>query len=212
MIALAVAYVALGQGGRQGSQKPEILYVNQGNGVVNGSGFGVMLGVMEAHGFNTVFFQVYRSGHLLFSPQTLRSFVNQTHAAGLKIYFALYITGASDALPVSIFHLGQDGVSLDMSTVGYGSQEALLSQLKSDSPGRTAVTTTNLTSGLTPDLLVIETYGPGTQAYVRSGVVGSVGVFATSSLDDYRSQLQYALQNSDGVMVFDYYGLVHAGY
>jgi hypothetical protein len=33
-----------------------------------------------------------------------------------------------------------------------------------------------------------------------------------SSEQDYQSQFQYALQNSDGVMVFDYAALSRAGY
>jgi len=39
-----------------------------------------------------------------------------------------------------------------------------------------------------------------------------VGVFATASKADYEQQFQYALNNSDGVMVFDYAGLVKSGY
>ena len=44
------------------TSKPIILYVNQGNGVVNGSNFGELLSTATSHGFNTIFFQVYRSG------------------------------------------------------------------------------------------------------------------------------------------------------
>jgi hypothetical protein len=211
-LAAGLAYLVLGHGPSSDHQKPIILYVNQGNGVVNGSGFGTMLGFMSSEGFNTVFFQVYRSGHLLFSPRTLGAFVNQTHQAGLRIFFVLYITNSSQALPVSIFGLHQDGVSLDMSALNSASQLTYLAELKSHRVGETAVTTTDMTSALNPDLLVIETYGPGLKGYIRSGVVASVGVFATTSEDDYKSQLQYALQNSDGVMVFDYYGLVKSGY
>ena len=215
----AVAVVAAGSafliyGGRSGpaEQKPVILYVNQGNGVVNGSGFGAMLGFASDHGFNTVFFQVYRGGRLLFSPVTLGSFVNQTHAAGLKIFLALYITNASQTIPESLYGLREDGVSLDMSALPLSAQQSRLSTLKSEFRGETAVTTTDMTSPLRPDLLVLETYGAGYQQYIKTGIVGSVGVFATSSQADYQSQFQYALQNSDGVMVFDYYGLQKAGY
>lgn len=194
------------------AQKPIILYVDQGNRVVNGSGFGTMLDFASSHGFNTIFFQVYREGRLLFSPVTLRSFVNQTHEAGMKIFFALYITNASQALPTSIFGLHEDGVSLDMSTLNFGAQQSFLAALVSGFKGETAVTTTDMYSPLKPNLLVLETYGPGYQQYIRTGIVASVGVFTTTSLADYQSQFQYALQNSDGVMVFDYYGLLKAGY
>ncbi|HME18295.1 MAG TPA: hypothetical protein VKF15_00990 [Nitrososphaerales archaeon] len=214
-LGIVSVYLFLGVGRQETSavqQKPIILYVNQGNGIVNGSGFGRMLEYASSNGFNTVFFQVYREGHLLFSPATLQSFVNQTHRAGLKMFFALYITDASQALPVSVFGLREDGVSLDMSTVSLGAQQSFLGALKSDFKGQTAVTTIDMFSPLKPDLLVLETYGKGNQQYIRAGIVASVGVFATSDMADYQSQFEYALQNSDGVMVFDYYGLQKAGY
>ena len=214
VIVLAVfgsAYLYYGSGS-PGGQRPIILYVNQGNGVVNGSGFGTMLGFASSHGFNTVFFQVYRQGRLLFSPTTLSSFVNQTHRAGMKIFFALYITDSSQALPVKILGLQEDGVSLDMSTVPLSAQESYLTALKSDFNGETAVTTTDMASPLRPGLLVLETYGSADRQYIRTGIVASVGVFATSGQADYAAQFQYALENSDGVMVFDYYGLQKAGY
>jgi hypothetical protein len=69
-----------------------------------------------------------------------------------------------------------------------------------------------MTSPLKPDLLVLETYEPSTQQYIRQGIIGSVGVFATVSKEDYQSQFQFALNNSDGVMVFDYAGLLKSGY
>ena len=218
MAAIAFAAVStylffgLSQGESERGQKPIILYVNQGNGVVNVSGFGTMLGFASSRGFNTVFFQVYRSGHLLFSPPILQSFVNQTHQSGLRIFFALYITNASQALPGSILGLHEDGVSLDMSALPLDAQESYLAALKTGFDGQTAVTTTDMSSPLKPDLLVLETYGSGYQQYIRPGIVASVGVFTTSNQSDYQSEFQYALQNSDGVMVFDYYGLQKAGY
>ena len=67
-------------------------------------------------------------------------------------------------------------------------------------------------SHLTPNLLILETYGSEFNQYIRQGIIASVGVFKTTSEQDYRSQFQYALQNSDGVMVFDYAGLLKRGY
>jgi hypothetical protein len=192
--------------------KPTILYVNQGNGVVNGSNFLPMLDFASTKGFNTIFFQIYRQGVLLFSAGNLQSFVNETHLHGLKLFFALYITNSSQGIPDSIFGLGEDGISLDMSTIDSGAQESLLASLKGSYHGVTAVTTTDMTSPLKPDILILETYGAAEQQFIRPGVVGSVGVFATSGQEDYRSQFQYALGNSDGVMVFDYAGLLKSGY
>ncbi len=203
---------AWGQGSTASQEKPIILYVNQGNGVVNRSDFGVMLGFASTNGFNTVFFQVYRQGVLLFSPLTLQSFVSQAHQTHLSIFFSLYITDQSQNLPSSIYGLGEDGVGLDMSAISLSSQQSFLNQLKASFAGRTAVTTLDMASTLRPDLLVLETYGTANQQYVRHGTIGSVGVFTTSSKQDYDDQFQYALQNSDGVMVFDYYGLLRAGY
>jgi len=196
----------------QNSQaKPIIMYVNQGNGVVNRSNFGAMLSFATFHGFNTIFFQVYRVGVLLFNENDLSYFVNQSHSEGLKIFFALYFTNSSQTMPSAIFGLGEDGISLDVSTLSLSTQESLLAAL---APCRcqTAVTTTDMNSPLKPDLLVLETYGPAFQQYIRQGIIASVGVFATSSMADYQSQFQYALRNSDGVMVFDYAGLLKSGY
>ncbi|MDV3278364.1 MAG: hypothetical protein LYZ69_07865 [Nitrososphaerales archaeon] len=212
-----VAVLALGTtaavyltGSRSG--QPIILYVNQGNGIVNGSNFGSLISYASSHEFNTVFFQVYRQGTTLFSNGQLATFVNETHASNLKIFFALYITNSSQKLPTSLYLLGEDGMSLDASTLDLGTQEALLASLKASYHGETAVTTTNMGSPLKPDLLILETYGSGTQQYIRHGIIASVEVFATSSEQDYRSQFQYALENSDGVMVFDYAGLLKSGY
>ncbi len=216
ILAIGTLYVLLGigKGGNPNpSQKPIILYINQGNGVVNGTGFGKMLSFASEHGFNTIFFQAYRQGKLLDSPAILSSFVNQTHDAGLKIFFALYITNASQALPTSIFGLHEDGVSLDMTALNSTAQERKLSALKSGFSGETAVTMPpNPGTTLTPDLLIFETYLPNLKSYIKPGIVASVLVSETSDLQDYQSQFQYALQNSDGVMVFDYAGLLRAGY
>lgn len=191
--------------------KPIILYINQGNGVVDESNFGTMLSFASSEGFNTIFFQIYREGVTLFAPSQLNFFVNHTHAAGMKIFFALYITNSSQTIPTTIFNLGEDGISLDMSALSIPSQEGLLQELGSCGC-QTAVTTTDMTSPLKPDLLVLETYGSTYDQYIRQGVVASVGVFTTTSQANYQSEYQYALNHSDGVMVFDYAGLVKSGY
>jgi hypothetical protein len=194
------------------ASKPIILYVNQGNGVVNGSNFGELLSTATSHGFNTIFFQIYRSGTLLFTDGSLSQFVASAHGQGLKIFFALYFTNSTQEIPSSIYADGEDGINLDMSTLPIGAQTTLLTDLSSTYSGKTAITTTDPTLPLNPDLLVLETYGAGNDQYIHHGIIASVGVFATSSRQDYEQQLQYALQNSDGVMVFDYAGLVKAGY
>jgi hypothetical protein len=212
VVAIVVAVVVVFFAAQPHQAKPVILYVNQGNGVVNGSNFAPMLDFASSKGFNTVFFQTYRQGALLFTPGELGGFVNETHSHDLKIFFALYITNASQTLPTAVYGLGEDGISLDMSTLDAPAQESLLAGLRASYHGETAVTTTDLTSTLKPDLLILETYGPETQQYIRDGIVASVGVFATSSETDYHSQFAYALSNSSGVMVFDYAGLVKSGY
>ncbi len=210
-VVLAALFVFLLFQSQNGQEKPIILYVNQGNGLVNESNFGTMLSFASYHGFNTVFFQVYRAGDLLFTGNELSYFANQSHAQGLKIFFALYFTNSSQPVPSNIFGLGEDGISLDVSTLSISVQESLLADL-TPCHCQTAVTTTDMNSPLEPDLLVLETYGPAFQQYIRHGIIASVGVFATSSLADYQSQFQYALSNSDGVMVFDYAGLLKNGY
>jgi len=214
LIVIAVGagvYVLYGRG-QNASVQPVILYVNQGNGVVNGTNFGTMISYAGSRGFNTVFFQAYRQGSLLFTPSQLASFVNESHTAGLKIFFALYITNSSQTLPASVYSLGEDGISLDMSALPVASQQALLSNLQGSYRGKSAVTTTDMSSPLRPDLLILETYGPSLQQYIKPGIIASVGVFTTTSLHDYESQVSYALQNSDGVMVFDYAGMLKSGY
>ena len=192
--------------------KPVILYVNQGNGVVNKMNFDAMASYANSSGFNTVFLQIYRQGVLLFNQQDLQIFVTQAHLKNLRIFFSLWITNSSQQIPTSIYVLGEDGVSLDMSLISLPSQQSLLASLKADYSGKTAVTTTNMNSPLKPDMLVLETYGTSLQSFIKHGTIGSVGVFTTSSLADYQSQFEYALQNSDGVMVFDYAGLLKRRY
>jgi hypothetical protein len=193
--------------------KPVILYVNQGNGVVDESNFATMLSAARSHGFNTIFFQVYRAGNLLFNGSEMGGFVTDAHSQGMKIFFALYFTGASQTLPQSIYALGEDGISLDMSTLPPASQQSLFGNLQAGyHSGKTAITTTNASLALKPEILVLETYGVGSQGFIRHGIIASVGVFATTSKADYEQQFQYALNNSDGVMVFDYAGLVKSGY
>ena len=208
VVVVVGGYLLSGQGTKP---KPVILYVNQGNGLVSESNYGAMLGFASSQGFNTIFFQVYREGSLLFGRSQLGDFVNQTHSQGLEVFFALYFTNESQKFPEAVLGAGEDGISLDMSALGLGAQESLLADLGS-CHCLTAVTTTDMQSPLRPDLLVLETYGPSMQQYVRHGVIASVGVFATSSRTDYQQQLQYALDRSDGVMVFDYAGLLKSGY
>jgi len=197
---------------RSPQTKPVILYVNQGNGVVNGSNFARLLDTASTHGFNTIFFQVYRSGALLFTDSSLNQLVASAHGKGLKIFFALYFTNSTQKVPASIYSDGEDGINLDMSTLPIDTQTALFDSLSSAYSGQTAITTTNPTLPLNPSMLIVETYGAGNDQYIHRGIIASVGVFATSSRQDYDQQFQYALNNSDGVMVFDYAGLLKAGY
>jgi hypothetical protein len=211
--AAVVGFYVVTQGGQKTTAtEPIILYVNQGNGVVNGENFDSMASYAGSRGFNTVFFQVYRQGSPLFTSSQLSAFVNESHSDGLKIFFALYITNSSQALPTSVYGLNEDGISLDMSTLALSDQQTLLASLQGSYHGQTAVTTTNMTSSLKPNLLILETYDVSLRQYIRHGIVASVGVFATTSQQDYQSQLVYALQNSDGAMVFDYAGMLKAGY
>ena len=218
-VAVIVGYLLLsaslqgqGKSATTAASKPIILYVNQGNGVVNDSNFGELLSTATSHGFNTLFFQVYRSGTLLFTTDALSQLVASAHAQGLKIFLALYFTNTTQSLPSSIYSAGEDGISLDMSTLPIATQTGLFDQLSSSYTGKTAITTTDFTLALKLDLLVVETYGAGNDQYIHAGVIASVGVFDTTSRQDYQQQYQYALSNSDGVMVFDYAGLVKSGY
>jgi len=207
-----VASTQLTHESTSGGSKPTILYVNQGNGAVNSSNFGRLLSVATSHGFNTIFLQVFRSGVLLFDDSTLRGFVASSHGQGLKIYFALYFTDSSQQMPTPIFIDGEDGINLDMSTLPASAQSGLLSNLSGSYSGTTAVTATDFSTGLRPDILVLETYGTGLDRYIHPGIIASVGVFTTASKQQYDQEFQYALANSDGVMVFDYAGLVKSGY
>jgi hypothetical protein len=195
------------------TEKPVILYVNQGNGVVNESNFASMLSLAKSHGFNTIFFQVYRRGVLLFNISQLQFFVQNAHAQSFRIFFALYFTNSTQPIPESIYPLGQDGINLDMSTLPLPSQQSILTSLQQGyRSGKIAITTTDFNSPLKPDLLILETYGAQNQQYIHQGIIASVGVFATTGRQDYEQQFQYALNNSDGVMVFDYAGLLKSGY
>jgi len=198
------------------TSKPIILYVNQGNALVDTTNFTALLNFAKTNGFNTLFFQVYRSGNLFFSQSNLTYFVNAAHIEDLKIYFALYFTSSNQQIPTSIFDLREDGISLDMSTLTDTAQTNLLATLQQNyKQGKTAITSTNFATPLKPDLLVLETYqvqNSSKDAYVHPGVITSVEPLAMPSKQVYQSQYQYDLKNSDGVMVFDYYGLLKTEY
>jgi len=196
------------------SNKPVILYVNQGNALVDRSNFSALLAFAKSQHFNTIFFQVYRSGQLLFSTSDLGYFVEAARLDNLSLFYSLYFTSNSQQIPNSIYNLGEKGISLDMSTLSGSAQSSLLATLKLDlRNGTTAVTTTNLTTTLKPDLLVLETYDfSADQQYIHSGIVASVEPLALSTAQEYQQDLQYAISNSAGVMVFDYYGLLKTGY
>jgi len=192
------------------SNKPAILYVNQGNALVDQSNFTALLSFAKSQHFNTIFFQVYRSGQLLFNQANLTYFVEAAHLDNLSIFFALYFTASSQQIPNSIYRLGENGISLDMSTLTDTAQSQLLATLKLDfTSGTTAVTSTNLTTTLDPDLLVLETYNfQPDESYIHSGIVASVEPLSLYSTQEYQGEVNYALANSSGVMVFDYYGLL----
>jgi hypothetical protein len=195
------------------TNKKIILYVNQGNALVDQSNFSSLLSFAKSDGFNTLFFQVYRSGELLFTQTELNYFVFVAHQQNFSIFFALYFTDTAQQIPVSIYGDGENGISLDMSLLPSSSQADLLQTLKQNyHEGKTAVTTTNMTCTLDPDLLILETYTPSDQAYIRSGIIAAVEPLALGSKLEYESQFDYALAHSDGVMVFDYYGLLKTGY
>lgn len=193
-----------------------ILYVNQGNALVDTTNYTALLNFARTNGFNTLFFQVYRSGNLLFSQSNLSYFVDAAHIENLKIYFALYFTSSNQQIPTSIYNLGEDGINLDMSTLTDTAQTNLLATLQQNyKQGKTAVTSTNFAIALKPDLLILETYqiqNSSKDSYIHPGVITSVEPLAMPNKQAYESQYQYDLSNSDGVMVFDYYGLLKTGY
>lgn len=195
-------------------EKPIILYINQGNGAVNESNFSDMLNFATAQGFNTIFFMVDYKGDQLFNANQMMYFVSTAHSQGLKIFFVLSFTNDSQEISSSVYNIGEDGISLDMSTLDPTRQSNLLSMLEANYHGTTAITTYDFTTTLKPDWLILETYGNeyDTPQYVHSGIIASVGIFATSSRQDYENQFHYCLTNSDGVMVFDYAGLLKSDY
>jgi hypothetical protein len=191
-----------------------ILYVNQGNALVDQNNFSSLLSFAKSNRFNTIFFQIYRSGSLLFNSANLSNFVVAAHAQNLSLYFALYFTAAGEPIPSSIYPLGEDGINLDMSTLSTADQENLLSTLRANyHEGKIAVTTTNLESTLKPDILILETYDfSSDEQYIHPGMIASVEPLTIPSYQEYEEEFNYALSKSDGVMVFDYYGLLRTGY
>lgn len=69
---------------------------------------------------------------LLFNSRQLDYFVNVTHAEEMKIFFALSFTNDSQRIPDTIYVLGENGISLDMSTLDIQDQADLLSTLQSN--------------------------------------------------------------------------------
>ena len=194
------------------SSKPIILFVDQGNGLVNQSNFSSFLTFAKSNNFNTIFFQIYRSGELLFTQSQLAYFVTNAHSENLSIFFALFLTNASQQIPVSIYGLGEDGISLDMSSLTSIEQSNLFTALQQSYNGKTAITTTDFSTTLRPDLMIFETYSSTDKQYIHPGIIAGVEPLAISTKQAYESQFAYALSHSDGVMVFDYYGLLKTGY
>jgi hypothetical protein len=195
--------------------KPIILYINQDNGAVNESNINQMLQYASARGFNTIFFQIYHNGALMFTTSQLSYFVGVAHSSRFKFFFSLPFTNNSQTIPSSVYNLGEDGINLDMSTLDNQGQSNLLSTLQANyHNGIIAMTTYDFTTALKPQWLIFETYSSqyDTPQYVHTGIIASVGVFTTTSKQDYQNQFNYDFSNSDGVMVFDYYGLLKAGY
>lgn len=196
------------------SNKPSILYVDQGNAVVNRSNFPALLNFAKSQGFNTIFFQIYRSGQLLFDSSDLSYFVEAAHLDRISLFYALYFTSANQTIPTSIYNLGENGINLDMSTLPDSVQSSLLATLQLDiRNGTTAVTSTNLTTALKPDLLILETYNfQADEQYVHAGIIASVEPLSIPTAKEYAQEVNYALSNSSGVMVFDYYGMEQMHY
>jgi len=196
------------------SNKPVILYVNQGNGVVNRTNFPQLLSFAKAQHFNTIFFQIYRSGQLLFSTSDLEYFAEAAGLQNISFFYSLYFTNSSQSIPNSIYNLGEKGINLDMSTLPVSVQSGLLATLKLDlRNGTTAVTSTNLTTTLKPEWLILETYDfAADQQYIHSGIIAAVEPLALNSTQEYVQDVQYSLSNSAGVLVFDYYGLMKTQY
>ncbi len=196
------------------SSQWRILYVNQGNAYVGENNFSSLISTARSNNFNTIFFQVYRSGELLYSTDQLQYFVAASHDANISIFFAFYLTDPSNQIPVSVYSLGENGINLDMSILSPSVQASILSSVKSSyHSGKIAITTTDFTTTLKPDLLILETYQePADQQYIHPGIIAGVEPLATQNQQDYEQQVQYALSHSDGVMVFDYYGLSLRGY
>lgn len=190
--------------------KPVILYVNQGNALVDRSNYSDLITFAKSYGFNTIFFQIYRSGQLLFNTSDLVYFAEYAAFQNISLFYSLYFTNASQLIPTSIYNLGEKGINLDMSTLPDSAQSTLLATLKLDlRNGTTAVTSTNLTTTLKPDLLVLETYNfQADQQYIHSGIIASVEPLEIPTQQEFQEELQYALNNSSGVMVFDYYGML----
>jgi hypothetical protein len=209
ILAFAISLVIFFQ---QSKTKPIILYVNQGNGRVDESNFDVMLSFAKSHQFNTIFFQIYREGKLLFNSTELKYFVTHSHSNGLSIFFSFYITSTKQVIPDTAIGLGEDGINLDMSILTIEVQQSLINSLRKIYHNPIAVTTNDMNYPLKPDIIVLETYYPELTQYIRHGIIASVGAFTTSSYEQYKAELEYALSNSDGVMVFDYAALVKKGY
>jgi hypothetical protein len=199
------------------SSKPVILFENQENSPVNQGNFGNFVDFARSNGFNTIFFQISYKGSLLAccnDISSLKSYVTGAHVLGVKIFFVLSFSNSSQGLPSSfIYSAGEDGIDLDMSTLPYSNQQTLLSSLKGNFSGTTAVTTYNFTTTLKPNWLIFETYNwPSDQQYLSSRVIGSVEVVAASDNAQYRSWFLSVLSGSAGVMVFDYSALKNYGY
>jgi hypothetical protein len=195
-------------------KKPIILYYNgDGHPPLQVSQFPGVVNFTLRHGFNVLMLLVFNY-QPVFNRTTVNYFALYAKSRGLTFVPSYYVRSVGDEINVS----GLAWINLDMERLNPSEQVVFYDQVAGVVP-LVSVTTVygQLVQFHTP-MNIIETYA-GTPlfwlaqlGYYHPGKLCSVGVWLLHNQQDYDDEKNYCLKYSDGVMVFDYYGLLRSGF
>jgi hypothetical protein len=215
---LAIIYTNVFPGnygvGITATNKPVILYYNYGEQPFAISAFPNVVAFASSHGFNTLMLVVYIDHDPIFNNSILRSFYEYAQTKNVTFVPSYYIESLNDTINVS----GFSWINLDMERLSQSDQAIYYGNMSKIVP----LASVTMPYGENPlfytKMLIVETYASPPIfwleqiTYSHGGTICSVHINYVHSEQEYRSEFDYCLKYSDGVMVFDYPILVRSGY
>lgn len=196
------------------SKKPIILYYEYGFPPLKVSQFPRVVNYTLEHGFNTLMMVVYTNHEAKFNKSTIQYFVSYAESKGLKFVPSYYIESTGDEINVS----GFSWVNLDMERLTMGEQSLYYQRIDRIVPKVSVTSPYGQYIDYHTQMNIVETYASSPLfwlaqlGYFHPGKICSVGDWLLNSQSEYDAQKNYCLKYSDGVMVFDYYNLLRAGF